>query len=179
MSSIDALVTAWTARGWLALLAFTAAVLVVAALRKPCRRLFGTERAFQLWLLPPRRCWRVSCRMRPLRRYWCCRRWCPQSLRWAPCCRYASSGRTVSTGLRGPCCCGWQEARPACCWRLWHKRVIAGGCVMPPASWTNVRAGRCCVQPVRTSGPPWSGLGAAASCCRRISNTATTPPSKC
>jgi beta-lactamase regulating signal transducer with metallopeptidase domain len=28
-------------------------VLVVAALRKPCRRLFGTERAFQLWLLPP------------------------------------------------------------------------------------------------------------------------------
>lgn len=53
MSSIDALVTAWIARGWLALLAFTAAVLVVAALRKPCRRLFGTERAFQLWLLPP------------------------------------------------------------------------------------------------------------------------------
>lgn len=52
MSSIDALVTAWIARGWLALLAFTAAVLVVAALRKPCRRLFGTERAFQLWLLP-------------------------------------------------------------------------------------------------------------------------------
>lgn len=53
MSSIDALVTAWTARGWLALLAFTAAVLVVAVLRRPCRRLFGTERAFQLWLLPP------------------------------------------------------------------------------------------------------------------------------
>lgn len=40
-------------RGWLLLLAFTAAVLVVATLRKPCRRLFGTERAFQLWLLPP------------------------------------------------------------------------------------------------------------------------------
>lgn len=40
-------------RGWLLLLAFTAAVLLVAALRKPCRRLFGTERAFQLWLLPP------------------------------------------------------------------------------------------------------------------------------
>jgi beta-lactamase regulating signal transducer with metallopeptidase domain len=43
----------WLMRGWLMILAFTAAVLVVAALRKPCRRLFGTERAFQLWLLPP------------------------------------------------------------------------------------------------------------------------------
>jgi beta-lactamase regulating signal transducer with metallopeptidase domain len=43
----------WLMRGWLLTLAFTAAVLVVAVLRKPCRRLFGTERAFQLWLLPP------------------------------------------------------------------------------------------------------------------------------
>ncbi|WP_234411271.1 M56 family metallopeptidase [Rhodanobacter thiooxydans] len=43
----------WLGRGWLLLLAFTAAVLLVAALRRPCRRLFGTERAFQLWLLPP------------------------------------------------------------------------------------------------------------------------------
>ncbi len=43
----------WLGLGWLLLLAFTAAVLVVAALRKPCRHLFGTERAFQLWLLPP------------------------------------------------------------------------------------------------------------------------------
>lgn len=40
-------------RGWLLLLAFTAAVLLVAVLRKPCRHLLGTERAFQLWLLPP------------------------------------------------------------------------------------------------------------------------------
>ncbi|MHB1059108.1 MAG: M56 family metallopeptidase [Rhodanobacter sp.] len=48
MSSAD-----WIGRGWLLLLAFTAAVPVVAALRQPCRRLFGTERAFQLWLLPP------------------------------------------------------------------------------------------------------------------------------
>lgn len=47
------LAAAWVARGWLALLAFTAAVLLVAALRKPCRRWFGTEGAFQLWLLPP------------------------------------------------------------------------------------------------------------------------------
>lgn len=43
----------WLGRGWLLLLAFSAAVLLVAALRKPCRQLFGTERAFQLWLLPP------------------------------------------------------------------------------------------------------------------------------
>jgi beta-lactamase regulating signal transducer with metallopeptidase domain len=43
----------WLGRGWLLLLAFTAAVLLVAALRKPCRHLFGTERAFHLWLLPP------------------------------------------------------------------------------------------------------------------------------
>ncbi|WP_426688962.1 M56 family metallopeptidase [Rhodanobacter ginsengiterrae] len=43
----------WLGRGWLLLLAFTAAALLVAALRRPCRRLFGTERAFQLWLLPP------------------------------------------------------------------------------------------------------------------------------
>lgn len=47
------LAAAWATRGWLALLAFTAAVLFVAALRKPCRRGFGAERAFQLWLLPP------------------------------------------------------------------------------------------------------------------------------
>ena len=43
----------WLGRGWLLLLAFTVAVLLVALLRKPCRHLFGTERAFQLWLLPP------------------------------------------------------------------------------------------------------------------------------
>ncbi|MEW9573747.1 M56 family metallopeptidase [Rhodanobacter sp. Si-c] len=53
LPGIESLTMAWAARGWLALLAFTAAVLVVAALRKPCRRWFGAERAFQLWLLPP------------------------------------------------------------------------------------------------------------------------------
>jgi beta-lactamase regulating signal transducer with metallopeptidase domain len=87
MSSIDALVTAWIARGWLALLAFTAAVLVVAALRKPCRRLFGTERAFQLWLLPPLAVLAASCRMRQgpsARRF---RPWSTQSPRRAPRCR--------------------------------------------------------------------------------------------
>jgi beta-lactamase regulating signal transducer with metallopeptidase domain len=53
MSSIELIDIDWLGRSWLLLLAFTASVLVVAALRKPCRRLFGTERAFQLWLLPP------------------------------------------------------------------------------------------------------------------------------
>lgn len=53
MSSLESWAVVWVARGWLALLAFTAAVLVVAAVRKPCRRWFGAERAFQLWLLPP------------------------------------------------------------------------------------------------------------------------------
>ena len=43
----------WLGHGWLLLLAFTVGVLLVAALRKPCRHLVGTERAFQLWLLPP------------------------------------------------------------------------------------------------------------------------------
>jgi len=53
MNSIEWAGIDWLGRGWLLILAFTATVLVVAALRKPCRRLFGTERAFQLWLLPP------------------------------------------------------------------------------------------------------------------------------
>ncbi|MBD8872446.1 M56 family metallopeptidase [Rhodanobacter sp. DHB23] len=53
MNKLESLAFAWAARGWLALLAFTAGVLVVAALRKPGRRWFGAERAFQLWLLPP------------------------------------------------------------------------------------------------------------------------------
>lgn len=53
MPGLESLAFAWAARGWLALLAFTAAVLVVAVLRKPGRRWFGAERAFQLWLLPP------------------------------------------------------------------------------------------------------------------------------
>jgi beta-lactamase regulating signal transducer with metallopeptidase domain len=43
----------WLGRGGLLMLAFTAAVLCVALLRRPCRRLFGAECAFALWLLPP------------------------------------------------------------------------------------------------------------------------------
>ncbi len=50
---IDPLAIDWLGRGWLLLLAFSAAVLLGAALRRPCRRWFGTECAFQLWLLPP------------------------------------------------------------------------------------------------------------------------------
>lgn len=53
MNSLDLAGIDWIGHGWLLILAFTAAVLLVAALRKPCRYLFGTERAFQLWLLPP------------------------------------------------------------------------------------------------------------------------------
>ncbi|MFA6230207.1 MAG: M56 family metallopeptidase [Rhodanobacter sp.] len=53
MSSLDLTGIDWLGHGWLLLLSFTVAVLLVAALRKPCRHLFGTERAFQLWLLPP------------------------------------------------------------------------------------------------------------------------------
>lgn len=53
MPDLGSLAAAWATRGWLALLAFTAAVLIVAALRKPIRRWFGAERAFQSWLLPP------------------------------------------------------------------------------------------------------------------------------
>ncbi|RUL62428.1 peptidase M56 [Dyella dinghuensis] len=52
MNSIDHLVTAYSERAWFGLLAFTAAILVVLLLRKPCRRLFGPLSAFQLWLLP-------------------------------------------------------------------------------------------------------------------------------
>lgn len=53
MNSLDLAGIDWLGSGWLLLLAFTTAVLVVSALRRPCRRLFGAARAFQLWLLPP------------------------------------------------------------------------------------------------------------------------------
>jgi beta-lactamase regulating signal transducer with metallopeptidase domain len=53
MNSLDVLVATWCRVAWTLLLVFTAAVLVVAALRKPCRRAFGAERAFLLWLIPP------------------------------------------------------------------------------------------------------------------------------
>jgi beta-lactamase regulating signal transducer with metallopeptidase domain len=53
MSSVEWVGIDWLGRGWLLILAFTAAAFLVAALRSPCRHLFGTERAFQLWLLVP------------------------------------------------------------------------------------------------------------------------------
>ena len=53
MSNVELTGVDWLGRGWLLILAFTAAALLVAVLRRPCRRLFGAERAFQLWLLPP------------------------------------------------------------------------------------------------------------------------------
>ena len=53
MSSLELMAMDGIGRGWLLILAFTAAILVVVVLRKPCRRLFGAERAFQLWLLLP------------------------------------------------------------------------------------------------------------------------------
>lgn len=57
MSSIDS-IAGWLGQGalghaWLLVLAFTGTTLCVAALRHPCRRLLGAQRAFQLWLLPP------------------------------------------------------------------------------------------------------------------------------
>jgi beta-lactamase regulating signal transducer with metallopeptidase domain len=48
MSSLDGV-----SRLWLAQLAFTMAIVAVLALRRLCRRWFGAERAFQLWMLPP------------------------------------------------------------------------------------------------------------------------------
>lgn len=53
MDNLEAFVAACCRFGWLVLLVFTASVLLVAALRKPCRKGFGAERAFLLWLLPP------------------------------------------------------------------------------------------------------------------------------
>ncbi|MDQ6645918.1 MAG: M56 family metallopeptidase [Pseudomonadota bacterium] len=53
MNSFEVIAAACLAHGWRLVLAFTAATLCVALLRRPCRRLFGAERACQLWLLPP------------------------------------------------------------------------------------------------------------------------------
>ncbi|MFC5438112.1 M56 family metallopeptidase [Rhodanobacter umsongensis] len=53
MNSVEWAGIDWLGRGWMLLLAFTAAVLAAAALRRASRHLFGAERAFGLWLLPP------------------------------------------------------------------------------------------------------------------------------
>lgn len=52
MTHLEPFVAVWCRLGWLVLLVFTASTLVVAVLRKSCRRAFGPERAFLLWLLP-------------------------------------------------------------------------------------------------------------------------------
>ena len=48
MSSIELAGIDWLGRGWLLILAFSAGALCVALLRRPCRRVFGAERGFQL-----------------------------------------------------------------------------------------------------------------------------------
>lgn len=53
MNNIEMFVVAWCRVGSPLLLVFTFALLAVAVLRKPCRRAFGAERAFLLWLIPP------------------------------------------------------------------------------------------------------------------------------
>jgi len=53
MTDLEAIAAACLAHGWMLLLAFTAATLLVVVLRRPCRRWFGAESAFRLWLLPP------------------------------------------------------------------------------------------------------------------------------
>ncbi len=53
MNNLESFIDTWSRLGWLSLLVFTASILVVAVLRKPCRKEFGAERAFLLWLLPP------------------------------------------------------------------------------------------------------------------------------
>jgi beta-lactamase regulating signal transducer with metallopeptidase domain len=49
----DSFVSTWLGHGWLLLVSFSVALPAVFALRRPFRRLFGAQRAFQLWLLPP------------------------------------------------------------------------------------------------------------------------------
>jgi beta-lactamase regulating signal transducer with metallopeptidase domain len=53
MNEPGAIVAACLARGWVLLLAYTAATVVVGVLRRPCRRWFGAEAACRLWLLLP------------------------------------------------------------------------------------------------------------------------------
>lgn len=53
MNSLEAIAATCLMHGWRCVLAFTAAVLCVAMLRRPFRHLFGAGRACQLWLVPP------------------------------------------------------------------------------------------------------------------------------
>ena len=53
MIRVEKLADACVDRGWWLLLTFTVTVLMVGVIRRTCRRVFGAERALQLWLLPP------------------------------------------------------------------------------------------------------------------------------
>lgn len=53
MNSIEAVAAMVLTHGWRLVLAFSAATLCIALLRRPCRHLFGAQRACQLWLIPP------------------------------------------------------------------------------------------------------------------------------
>lgn len=53
MNSLESLTEGWSEHVWPQLLAFTLAIAVVLVLRRPCRRVFGAERSFQLWWLVP------------------------------------------------------------------------------------------------------------------------------
>lgn len=53
MTSLDGFIRAWPSHAWPLSLVITLSLGVVLLLRVPCRRWFGAERAFQLWLLVP------------------------------------------------------------------------------------------------------------------------------
>jgi beta-lactamase regulating signal transducer with metallopeptidase domain len=53
MSNLERLASSGISHGVMMLLAFTVAMLAVGVSRRYCRRLFGAERAFLLWMLPP------------------------------------------------------------------------------------------------------------------------------
>lgn len=116
MNSIEAIAATCLVHGWRLVLAFTAATLCVALLRRPCRRLFGAQRAYHLWLLPPLAMlasqWpHVAPGLTPLRR---CPRWCIRLPRRGACQLQTAPWQTAMAGALRCCVCGhW-----ACGW--WH-----------------------------------------------------------
>ncbi|HEV7122422.1 MAG TPA: M56 family metallopeptidase [Rhodanobacter sp.] len=168
----------WLGRGWLLLLAFTVAVLLVAALRKPCRRLFGTERAFQLWLLPPLAMLAsqlphgaaTTPAMLPTVVY---------SITAATQALPVHAATLDALDWRALALLVWASGALACLFlAAYHSLAIAFVCAAP-LRWLVCRCiGPCCVQTARMSGRPWSVHGAARSCFRLISNGVTTSSNK-
>lgn len=176
MNSIEWAGIDWLGRGWLLILAFSAAVLIVAALRKPYRRLFGSERAFQLWLLPP-----LALLASQLPH-------AAQALNLPPVVlAIASVPATLPAHVPASGAIDWSMAL---LW-LWlagsatvillsigaqrrYRRQLRGA--MPGRGWH--RAGRYCVRSVPTWGLRWLARGAAGSWCPPISSVATTPPNR-